>query len=81
MACGAPIFAEENIEAKIPVSVHIAQAPYKYFFLRAKGDSMNQKDIHDGDLILIREQHTANDNDIVVALIDDEATIKEFKHL
>ena len=81
VACGAPIFAEENIEAKIPVSVHIAQAPYKYFFLRAKGDSMNQKDIHDGDLILIREQHTANDNDIVVALIDDEATIKEFKHL
>lgn len=81
VACGAPIFAEENIEAKIPVSVQIASAPYKYFFLRAKWDSMNKKEINDTDLILVREQHTARDGDIVVALIDDEATIKEFKHL
>lgn len=81
MACGSPIFAEENIEAKIPVSIHFAKPPHKYFFLRAKGDSMNKRNIDDGDLILVREQHTANDKDIVVALIDDEATIKEFKHL
>lgn len=81
VACGTPIFAEENIEAKIPVSVQIASAPYKYFFLRAKWDSMNKKEINDTDLILVREQHTARDGDIVVALIDDEATIKEFKHL
>lgn len=81
VACGTPIFAEENVEARIPVSTQVASAPYKYFFLRAKGDSMNQENIHDGDLILVREQHTARNWDIVVALIDDEATIKEFKHL
>lgn len=80
VACGTPIFAEENIEAKIPVSTQVASSPYKYFFLRAKWDSMNQKNINDGDLILVREQHTARDWDTVVALIDDEATIKEIKY-
>lgn len=79
VACWKPIFAEENIEAKIPVSTTIARPPYKYFFLRAKGDSMNQKGINDGDLILVKEQHSANDRDIVVALIDDEATVKELR--
>ena len=81
VACGAPIYAEENIEAYIPVSTKIATPPYKYFFLRAKWDSMDKKGINDRDLILVREQHTARDGEIVVALIDDEATIKEFKHL
>ena len=81
VACGTPIFAEENVEARIPVSTQVASAPYKYFFLRAKGDSMNKKNINDGDLILVREQHTAQDGEIVVALIDDEATVKEFKRL
>lgn len=77
-ACGAPIFAEENIEAMIPVSVKLAKEPYKYFLLRAKGDSMNERNINDGDLVLVRQQSTADNGDIVVALIDDEATIKEF---
>lgn len=82
VACWQPIFAIQNIEAKIPVSTSIASWPYKYFFLRAKGNSMNDMgdtSIHNGDLVLVREQHTANDGDIVVALIDDEATIKELK--
>lgn len=42
---------------------------------------MEKKGINDRDLILVREQHTARDGEIVVALIDDEATIKEFKYL
>lgn len=81
VACWTPIFAEENIEAKIPVSIQIATPPHKYFFLRAKWDSMDKKWIYDRDLILVREQHTARDKEIVVALIDDEATIKELKTL
>jgi repressor LexA len=81
VACGKPIFAEENISAVIPVSVKLAKPPHKYFFLRAKGDSMNKEDINDGDMVLIRQQNTAKNGDLVVALIDDEATIKEFyKH-
>ena len=42
---------------------------------------MEKKGINDRDLILVREQHTARDGEIVIAIIDDEATIKEFKHL
>jgi repressor LexA len=78
VACGVPILAEENIDAMIPVSVKLAKPPHKYFFLRAKGDSMNEVGINDGDMVLVKQQITANNGDIVVALIDDEATVKEF---
>lgn len=78
-ACGTPLLAEENIEAMIPVSISLARPGHRYFFLRAKGDSMDQADINDGDLVLVRHQQTADNGNIVVALIDDEATIKEFK--
>ncbi|OPY85707.1 MAG: LexA repressor [Syntrophorhabdus sp. PtaU1.Bin153] len=64
VACGLPILAEENIEAMLPVSTKFAHPGSRYFFLRAIGDSMNEAGIDDGDF--------------VVALIDDEATIKEF---
>lgn len=79
VACGSPILAEENIDGTIPVSVDLARPSYKYFFLRASGDSMDQAGINDGDLVLVRQQPVAEDGDIVVALIDDEATIKEFR--
>jgi len=79
IACGAPIFAEENFEMMIPVSVKLAPPPHKYFLLRAKGDSMNKKKINDGDLVLVRQQPTAETGDSVVAIIDDEATIKELQ--
>jgi repressor LexA len=79
IACGSPILAEENIEAMLAVSVKLAKHPGKYFLLRASGDSMNQKGINEGDLLLIRQQSSASDGDIVVALIDDEATVKELK--
>ncbi len=76
--CGAPLLAEENIEGFVPISRDLAKPPYKYFLLRARGDSMNQAGIRDGDLALVRQQETAQNGDRVVALIDDEATIKEF---
>jgi repressor LexA len=78
VACGLPIFAKENIEAFIPVSDKLIKSSYRYFILRASGDSMNDADINDGDLVLIRQQQIAQNGDKVVALIDDEATIKEF---
>src|SRR3989338_8025293 len=79
VSCGAPMLAEENVQAKIPVSTKLAKPPHHYFLLKAKGDSMDQRGIDDGDLVLVRQQTTAQNNDIVVALIDDEATIKEFR--
>jgi len=79
VACGLPILAEENIEAMIPVSIKIARAPHRYFLLRATGDSMNKKGISDADLVLVRQQNIAENGDLVVALIDDEVTIKELQ--
>lgn len=79
VACGMPIFAEENIETEIPVSTKIVNRTDKYFFLRAQWDSMNQKEIDDGDLVLIRQTNIARNGDIIVALINDEATLKEFR--
>lgn len=78
VACGTPILAEENIEAMIPVSTKLASPPHRYFLLKAEGDSMNENGINDGNLILVRQQITAENGDVVAALIDDEATIKEF---
>lgn len=78
VACGAPIFAEENIEAMIPVSTSLTRNSTKFFILRATGDSMDLAGINDGDLVLVRQQETAENGDNVVALIDNSATIKEF---
>ena len=78
VACGHPLFAEENIESEIPVSVELIRKDKNYFILRASGDSMNEAKINDGDLVLIRQEQVAENGDKVVALIEDEATIKEF---
>ena len=78
VACGIPIFAEQNIEAMIQVSTDLVRPGSKYFLLRAKGDSMDKAGINDGDMILVRQQASADNGQNVVALIDDEATVKEF---
>ncbi len=78
--CGSPLLAEENIEAMIQVSTSLAKSGGKYFLLKASGDSMNKVGINNGDLMLIRQQSTADNGQKVVALIDDEATVKELQH-
>jgi repressor LexA len=78
VACGLPLLAEENIEAYIPISTKLAKPGGNYFLLRVNGDSMNMGGINHGDLILVRQQATANTGEQVVALINDEATVKEF---
>jgi len=78
VSCGMPILAEENIEGYVPVSTSIAKPGSKYFLLHAQGDSMDRAGINEGDLILVKQQPTANEGDKVVALIDSGATIKEF---
>lgn len=78
VTCGLPILAIENIETTIPVSTKLARKGSKYFLLRASGTSMNQAGINDSDILLIRQQATAETGDKVVALINDEATVKIF---
>jgi repressor LexA len=78
VACGLPSLAEQDPEAMIEVSTNIARPGYSYFMLRAKGTSMNNSGIKDGDFVLVRQQPTAREGEKVVALINDEATIKHF---
>ena len=77
IACGIPKFAEENIEeyVRLPVALF---GQGNFFILRAYGDSMVEAGIDDGDLVLIRQQSTADEGQIVVALMEDEATLKRF---
>ena len=79
VAAGLPILAMQNIESYVAVSDTIARPPHKYFFLRVEGDSMNRAGIQDGSIALIRQQQAARSGENVVALIDDEATIKRLK--
>jgi repressor LexA len=77
--CGAPMLAEQNIETYIPISTALAKKGSKYFLLRAMGNSMDMADINDGDILLIRQQETADNGEKVVALINEEATVKFFE--
>ncbi len=77
VACGAPLLAEENIEAYVPYdATKIKGDADNYFFLRAIGDSMNDAGIDEGDLVLVKKQEIGDVGDRVVALVGDNATIK-----
>lgn len=79
VTCGLPMLAQENIETYIPVSTNLARRGSKYFLLRASGTSMNQAGINNNDILLIKQQNTADNGERVVALINDEATVKIFE--
>lgn len=79
VACGSPSLAEQDIEGVVAVSTKIAKPGYAYFILRAQGDSMDRAGIKNGDFVLVRQQPVARTGENVVALINDEATIKEFR--
>ena len=77
VAAGQPILAEQNIEDYFPIPVE--RMPNKQtFLLKVKGESMINAGILDGDLVLVQEEKTASNGDMVVALIADGATVKTF---
>ena len=75
--CGAPIFASENIEESFSLPTEIF-GKGKIFLLKAEGDSMVDAGINEGDIIVVTQTCQASDGEIVVALIDDSATVKRF---
>ncbi len=77
VSCGIPKYAEENIEeyVRLPVALF---GRGQFYILRANGDSMIDADIYDGDLVLIRQQNYADEGQIVVALMEEEATLKRY---
>lgn len=77
VTAGLPILAVENIEGYFPIPITYASNK-EIYMLNVQGDSMMKANILDGDLILVQEQPTANDGDIVVALLDDSVTVKRF---
>jgi repressor LexA len=77
VAAGMPILAEENVESYIPVPDRLAKKPGT-FALKVVGDSMIDAGINDGDLAIIQKKDTARNGEIVVALLEDEATLKVF---
>jgi len=76
VAAGSPILAQECIEDYLTFDTGGRSG--EYFALRVRGESMLNAGILPGDLVVVRQQQTANNGEIVVAMIDDEATVKRF---
>lgn len=77
VTAGMPILAVENVEDTFPLPLDFTGVG-ETFMLRVRGESMIDAGILDGDLILVKKQDNAQNGDIVVALIEDEATVKKF---
>jgi len=78
VAAGSPIFATENLERTFPIPADFVGTSSQTFMLKVKGESMIEAGILDGDYIIVKQQAVANNGEIVVALIEDEATVKTF---
>ncbi len=77
VAAGQPILAEENIEEYVPVP-QLAGGEEGDYVLRIRGESMKEAGILEGDYVVVHPQDTANDGDVIVALLGEEATVKRF---
>jgi repressor LexA len=77
VAAGSPVLAEENVEDYIQVP-SIAGGDEGEYVLRVRGDSMKDAGILPGDYVVVRKQETAEDGEIIVALVGEEATVKRF---
>ena len=73
-----PILAVENFENYYPLPPEFNNSENDLFMLRVQGDSMIEAGIYDGDKIIVKRQNTADNGDIVVALIEDSSTVKRF---
>ncbi|MDI6787164.1 MAG: transcriptional repressor LexA [Planctomycetota bacterium] len=78
IAAGTPILAEENREDTITIDKNLARNSDNLFALKVQGESMINAGINDGDIILIRQQPTAENGEMVAVMIDGEATVKRF---
>lgn len=78
ISAGLPALAEENFEDSFPIPLDYLHSNKSLFMLRVHGDSMIEVGIENNDLLIVEEAETARNGDIVVALVDDEATVKTF---
>ena len=78
VAAGQPLLAVESYEETLRVDRYLVDSSGDVFGLRVKGSSMIEDGIFDGDIVFVKQQRTANRGDIVVALVEDEATVKRY---
>lgn len=79
VAAGVPILADQNVEDHLPLPAgFVGNDPTALFFLTVQGASMKDAGILDGDYVLVRQQAEAHDGEIVVAMVEGEATVKRF---
>ncbi len=78
VAAGKPVLSEENVEASYPLPKEWTEGG-ETFLLKVQGDSMRDAYIFDGDLVLVKVQREALSGEIVVAMVDDEVTVKRFQ--
>ncbi|KAA0208438.1 MAG: transcriptional repressor LexA [Ignavibacteriaceae bacterium] len=79
VAAGEPIFANDNVQGYVTLERN-KKGHHIHFALKVKGDSMIDAGIYDGDIVIVRKQDSADDGDIVIALLDDEATVKTLRN-
>lgn len=77
VSAGVPILAQENIQEYFPVPSSMTRGA-SVFMLQVKGDSMIEAGINDADYVIVRQQSSASNGEIVVAIIEDEATVKRY---
>lgn len=79
VAAGEPIFANDNIQGYVTMEKN-SRGHQIHFALKVKGESMTDSGIYDGDIVIVRKQDSAEDGEIVIALLDDEATVKTLRN-
>jgi repressor LexA len=78
VAAGSPILADQNYEKTLHLDRSMTAGNATTYALRVRGESMIEEGILDGDVVIVRQQNTARNGDIVVAMVDSEATVKFF---
>lgn len=76
VAAGYPVLSEQNIEGTLIVDSSLIKKGNKYFGLKVRGDSMIEDGIFENDTVIVQSQSTANNNEIIIALVNNDATVK-----
>lgn len=79
VAAGYPVLSEQNIEGTLFIDSSLIKRGNNYFGLKVRGDSMIDDGIFEGDTVIVKSQHNAENNDIIIAMVDNDTTVKRFK--
>jgi len=79
VAAGYPVLSEQNIDGTLFIDSSLIKRGNNYFGLKVRGDSMVEDGIFEGDTVIVKSQSTASNNDIVIAMIDNDTTVKRYE--